>query len=139
MVLLSFVAMYILMFSMANVFANVYPSFNQLYMAGLMTAPMVLFEMFLMGAMYQKKKLNLAIVAVALLALIGFFFAIRYQVGVSDEEFLKSMIPHHAGAILMCENASIHDPDIKELCSGILSGQQSEVDWMKAKLSELEK
>lgn len=134
MTLLSFVAMYILMYSMVSVFANVYPSLNQLYMAGLMTAPMVLFEMMLMGAMYQNKKLNVAIIAVALVALIGFFLAIRYQIGVSDEELLKSMIPHHAGAVLMCQKADLTDPEIQTLCAGIISGQEKEIEFMKTKL-----
>jgi uncharacterized protein (DUF305 family) len=49
------------------------------------------------------------------------------------------MIPHHAAAILMCERASIHDPDIKGLCEAIISGQQAEIDQMKAKLDELER
>jgi uncharacterized protein (DUF305 family) len=47
------------------------------------------------------------------------------------------MISHHASAILMCEEASITDPEIKELCNEILANQQSEIDEMKAKLSEL--
>jgi uncharacterized protein (DUF305 family) len=49
------------------------------------------------------------------------------------------MIPHHASAILMCERASINDPEIKQLCEQIVSGQQSEIDQMRAKLDELEK
>ena len=49
------------------------------------------------------------------------------------------MIPHHAGAILMCEQAAIEDAEIKDLCGAIVSSQQAEIDQMKAKLSELEK
>jgi uncharacterized protein (DUF305 family) len=49
------------------------------------------------------------------------------------------MIPHHAGAILMCEEAPIRDPEIKELCGAIVSSQRSEIDQMKAKLAELER
>ena len=37
----SFVSMYALMYAMADRFANVYMNLNQVYMAGLMTAPMV--------------------------------------------------------------------------------------------------
>jgi hypothetical protein len=37
---LLFVAMFILMYSMVDRFANVYPNVNQFYMAGLMAAPM---------------------------------------------------------------------------------------------------
>lgn len=56
----------------------------------------------------------------------------------NDKQFLRSMIPHHAGAILMCEQASIQDAEIQELCRTIISGQQEEIDQMKAKLRQLE-
>ena len=122
---------------MVNTFANVYANFNQFYMAGLMTAPMVIIEVALMGAMYQNKKVNTAIIAAGLIALIVFWFLIRQQIGISDKQFLRSMIPHHAGAILMCEKASIQDSEIQELCNAIIPDQQAEIDQMKARLSEL--
>ena len=59
MAALSFVAMYILMYTMVDKLNDIYPSFNQLYMAGLMAAPMVLIEIVLMGTMYKRKKLNI--------------------------------------------------------------------------------
>lgn len=138
MVLFSFISMYVLMYAMVDSFANVYPSFNQFYMAGLMAAPMVIIELALMGAMYQNKKLNRVIMAVGLLALVLFWVLIRQQTAISDKQFLRSMIPHHAGALLMCEKAPIQDPQIKELCQTIISGQQAEIDLMKARLRELE-
>jgi uncharacterized protein (DUF305 family) len=64
--------------------------------------------------------------------------AIRKQVGVTDRQFLKSMIPHHAGAILMCNNANITDPEIKKLCKEIIVSQEKEIALMKAKLKELD-
>lgn len=136
MIGLSFVSMYVFMFAMVNVFTNVYPSFNQLYMAGLMTAPMAIIEVALMGMMYRNKKLNFLVIGAGVIALVVFWILIRQQIAVSDRQFLKSMIPHHAGAILMCEKAYLQDPEIKELCRNIISGQQSEIDWMKAKLNE---
>jgi hypothetical protein len=137
MAALSFVAMYILMYAMVDRFANVYPNVNQLYMAGLMTAPMILIELFVMQSMYMNKMLNIVIVSVSSILLIVFFLLIRYQTAVGDTQFLKSMIPHHAAAILMCNEAPVQDPDIQELCRNILSNQQSEIDQMKAKLHEL--
>lgn len=137
MTLLSFVSMYIFMYAMVNSFGNVYPNFNQFYMAGLMAAPMVIFEIVLMGMMYENKKINAIIVGASIAALLVFWFAIRGQAAISDEQFLKSMIPHHASAILMCEKASIRDPEIRELCSDIITGQQQEIDQMKAKLEQL--
>jgi uncharacterized protein (DUF305 family) len=49
------------------------------------------------------------------------------------------MIPHHAGAILMCEEAPIQDAEIRRLCRSIIAGQQAEIDEMKARLSALDR
>jgi uncharacterized protein (DUF305 family) len=138
MAALSFVAMYFLMYAMVNSLANVYSSFNEVYMAGLMTAPMVLIELIVMRGMYKNTKLNAIIGAASIIAGVAFFLCIRTQAAVSDTQFLRSMIPHHAGAILMCENATVTDPQIKELCHTIIGGQQAEIDQMKKRLKELD-
>ena len=138
MSVLSFISMYALMYAMVNALANVYFNVNQFYMAGLMTAPMIVIEIVLMSSMYQHRKLNVAIVSVSVILLILFWLFIRMQTSVSDKQFLRSMIPHHAGAILMCEEASISDPEIKELCENIRSSQQAEIDQMKRKLEALD-
>jgi uncharacterized protein (DUF305 family) len=139
MVLLHFLAMYFLMYSMVNDFSNIFPNLNQFYMAIIMTAPMVIMELFFMNTMYHDKKLNILVIIISIFILILFFVFIQQQVGISDEQFLRSMIPHHAAAILMCEKANLHDPEIKELCQNIISSQQSEIDQMKSKLKELGK
>jgi hypothetical protein len=136
MTVLSFTSMYVLMYAMVDAFANVFSNFNQFYMAGLMTAPMMIIELLLMRTMYHNKKWNTLLIAAGVVGMVLFWTFIRQQTAISDKQFLKSMIPHHAGAILMCEEASIKDPDIKKLCRNIVSGQQSEIDWMKAKLKE---
>ena len=137
MAALSFVAMYLLMYAMVDRYSNVYPQLSQAYMAGLMTAPMVLFELMLMRAMYENGRRNAWIATTAVLAALACFVMIRRQVAISDEQFLKSMIPHHAAALLMCERAPTEDPDVEDLCRRILLSQQSEIDEMKAKLEEL--
>jgi uncharacterized protein (DUF305 family) len=137
MTVLSFVSMYVLMYAMVNAFANVYNSVNQVYMAGLMTAPMVVIELVVMRGMYHDRTRNMIIMAVAAVAGIACFGLIRQQTAVSDRQFLRSMIPHHAGAILMCEEAPIRDAEIRKLCETIISGQQAEIDQMKRKLAEL--
>ncbi len=139
MIVLSFIAMYILMYSMVDVFANVIPNINQFYMAGLMTMPMLIIELLVMGSMYGNKKLNISLVVTGFIALILFFAGIRQQAAVGDKEFLKSMIPHHAAAILMGKESSVTDPEIKELIKNIITSQQAEIDQMKAKLKELDK
>jgi uncharacterized protein (DUF305 family) len=139
MIVLHFIAMYIFMYAMVNVFDNVFNSLNQVYMAALMTASMVLIELPLMSSMYKSKKLNTVIFAAGAIVLIGSWFGIRQQAAIGDRQFLRSMIPHHAGAILMCQQASIHDQEIRTLCNNIISGQQAEIDQMKTILSRLDK
>ncbi len=133
----SFVAMYVLMYAMVDSLPHVYASLNQAYMAGLMTAPMALIELVIMRAMYADKRLNSLVVGGALLVLIGCWTLIRQQTAITDAQFLRSMIPHHAGAILMCKEAPLTDPAVKELCRGIVTGQQSEIEQMQAILSRL--
>lgn len=138
MATLSFVAMYVLMYGMVNAIENVYLNVNQFYMAGLMAAPMVVIELALMRRMYPNTRINAAIMAASVITMAAFWVLIRGQTAVIDEQFLKSMIPHHAGAILMCKRAPIRDPEIKRLCESIRAGQQSEIDQMKAKLAQLD-
>lgn len=136
MVVLSFISMYILMYAMVDRLSSVHPSLNQAYMAGLMTAPMIIIELLLMGMMYQQKRWNIAILVASLVLGIGCFVSIRQQFLIADREFLRSMIPHHSGAILMCGKATISDPELKALCSTIIQGQQAEIDQMTAMLSK---
>lgn len=137
MLVLSFIAMYILMYAMVDRLANVYPNFNQFYMAGLMTAAMIVIELVVMGGMYPNKKLNAVLIAAGVIALAAFWFATREQTAIDDRQFVKSMIPHHAGAILMCRQASLQDAGLISLCAEIVKGQQAEIDQMNAKLREL--
>ncbi|OYX36702.1 MAG: DUF305 domain-containing protein [Caulobacterales bacterium 32-69-10] len=135
MIVLSFVSMYILMYAMVDKATNIHPSLNQAYMAGLMTAPMVVIELLLMSMMYPRRGLNLAILAVSVVVGLGCFIAIRQQFLIGDREFLRSMIPHHSGAILMCGKAPIKEPELKRLCASIIQGQQAEIDQMNAMLN----
>lgn len=136
MIALSFVSMYALMYAMVDRFENVYGNLNQVYMAGLMTAPMVILELALMGEMYHNKTLNKVIMGVSLVALVGFWMLIRQQTAITNTQFLRSMIPHHAGAILMCEKAPLDNPQVQELCRKIISGQQAEIRQMKSLLND---
>ena len=137
MAVLSFIAMYILMYSMVNSFANVYPNINQFYMAGLMTMPMIIIELILMGKMYGNKKLNISLITICSVGLITFFLLIQSQTAVLDKQFLKGMIPHHAAAILMSEQSKSQDPEIKKLQQEIIKSQQQEIEVMKAKLESI--
>jgi uncharacterized protein (DUF305 family) len=125
------------MYMMVDSYANVYSNLNQFYMAGMMTAPMLIIELLLMGSMYTNRKLNRLILIFSGMLCVLFVVFIRKQTGISDKEFLKSMIPHHGAAILMCKEGSLQDPEIKELCRNIVATQQSEINFMKAKLEAI--
>jgi hypothetical protein len=116
---------------------HVYNSVNQVYMAALMAAPMLIIELILMWPMYPDLRLNRILIVAGVIALAAFWFMIRQQTGIGDRQFLRSMIPHHSGAVLMCEEASLTDPRIKALCSRIVQSQQAEIAEMEALLAQL--
>ena len=136
MTLLMFVAMYALMYAMVDRFAHVYNSLNQVYMAALMTGAMVLLELGIMRHMYKDKRRNVVVVVLSVVVLLVSWFGIREQWGVGDRQFLRSMIPHHSGALLMCGESSVSDPRILALCQEILSSQQREIDLMEQLLAQ---
>lgn len=132
---LSLVVMYLAMFAMIWSWGEFIQNVNFLYMALVMWAPMAAVMLLTMKSMYTDRRLNVllyaAFAAVFVLSLLG----IRAQGLVGDRQFLASMIPHHSGAVLMCERASLRDPEIRALCfgpEGIVAGQQQEIAQMKA-------
>jgi hypothetical protein len=138
MTLLSFTAMCILMYAMIDNIDNIRVNLNQFYMAALMVAAVVVIELVVMGGVYHNGTINTIAMGAALASLILFWVLIRLQTGVSDEQLLKSMIPHHAGAVLICEQASITDSEVQRLCERIRTNQRAELDEMKAILRRLE-
>src|SRR5262245_48564196 len=128
MAALSLVSMYFLMYAMVDRPANVYGNLNQLFMAGLMTAPMILIELIVMRRMYPNRTRNAVIAAVSVAVGVLMFISIRQQAAIADHQFLRSMIPHHSGAILMCERAKLRDEQLRELCDSIISSQQEEIE-----------
>lgn len=128
---LSLAVMYFAMFTMIYSLGEFYNNLNMFYMALMMAAPMGVLMLLLMKSMFTNARLNvvlhLAFGAVFILAYLG----VRSQALVGDRQFLRSMIPHHSGAILMCEQASIRDPEIKSLCANIIVSQKQEINQMK--------
>jgi uncharacterized protein (DUF305 family) len=129
--ILSFIAMYLVMFAMIDGFDDFYNNVNMAYMALMMVAPMAILMLWLMGSMYENRRLNLFLY-VLFAALFAFgFWGTRTQTPVGNEQFIRSMIPHHSGAILMCREAQLTDPELVELCGRIRTSQREEIDQMK--------
>ena len=125
--LLSAVIMYLVMFAMIDGAADFHNNLNMAYMALMMVAPMAILMVLMMGSMYQDKRLNLILYAGFAGLFILAFAGTRLQTAIGDEQFLRSMIPHHSGAILMCREASITDPEIIALCGQIQQSQREEI------------
>jgi hypothetical protein len=125
--IIMFLLTYIMIFETDHFYFNI----NRVYMALLMVAPMVIVMLIVMGDMYENKKLNYILIA----AFGGLFILlaalIRTQQPVGDTQFLRSMIPHHSSAVLMCREAEITDPEILKLCEQIIKSQNEEITQMK--------
>lgn len=129
--IVSAVIMYLVMFVMIDRLSSFYNNLNMAYMTLMMVAPMVILMIAAMPDMFPNRQRNLVILACSTLAFLGSFALIRTQTTIDDSAFLRSMIPHHSGAILMCEQAKLTDPEVRDLCRGIIAGQKAEIDQMK--------
>ncbi|NUR13280.1 MAG: DUF305 domain-containing protein [Bradyrhizobium sp.] len=125
------ILMYFIMFTMIYSWGEFVQNINFFYMSIMMATPMVAMMPLMMGSMYPDRKLNMLIYIGGAILFVLAFIGIRGQLLVGNEQFLRSMIPHHSGAILMCEQANISDPEIKSLCGEIIGSQKREIDEMK--------
>ena len=120
---LDFIIMYLVMYTMIASLNHFYFNLNNVYMTLMMVSPMAILMLVFMRSMYPSKRTNLLIGGAAAQAAVG------------DTEFLRSMIPHHSGAILMCQQASLTDPEVLGLCEEIVRSQEQEIAQMKALLA----
>lgn len=128
---LGLVVMYVVMFSMIDGVHDFRHNLNMLYMALTMWAPMGIFMLATMPGMFPRKALNLALHALFVALTAGSFAATRAQALIGDRQFVASMIPHHSGAILMCREAALRDPELVALCGDIIAAQRSEIEQME--------
>lgn len=129
--------MYAIMFAMVDTWNDIFQNLNTFYMSLMMAAPMVAVMPFMMKEMYPDKKKNAVVVLGSALVIVTAFLGIRYQSAIGDTQFIRSMVPHHSGAILMCREANIRDPELKTLCDNISKGQRQEIEQMNKILQRL--
>jgi uncharacterized protein (DUF305 family) len=137
-IVLSLIAMYLVMFSMIDGWHDFYNNLNIFYMAVTMVAPMAVLMLATMGRMYEIRRLNLALYVGFVVLFVAALAATRTQGLIDDRQFIVSMIPHHSGAILMCREASLSDPELIALCDEIGAGQRAEIEQMQAILARIE-
>ncbi|WP_187435102.1 DUF305 domain-containing protein [Bradyrhizobium cytisi] len=129
---ISSVIMYLVMFVMIDGLDSFYNNLNMRYMTLMMVVPMVVLMIVAMRHMFPSKGANAAILGGAVIVFVGSFALIRTQTTIGDRAFVRSMIPHHSGAILMCQQAKLTDPEIISLCGEIERSQRRGIDQMKA-------
>ena len=129
------IVMYLVMFVMIDQFSSFYNNLNMFYMTLMMVAPMVVLMILAMAHLFHSKAANAGLIALSLIALFGSFALIRTQTTIGDTAFLRSMIPHHSGAILMCQQANLSNTEVVDLCKNIVKSQREEIDQMKAILA----
>lgn len=138
MIAVSTAVMHALMY--LNVFAvdHIYFSQTRLFMALIMGAVMALVMLGFMRHMYANRQANGIIVLLAVLVFSTSLYLVRSQSTVGDIAWMEAMIPHHSIAILTSERASLDDPRVRELATGIIETQREEIARMKQLIAELE-
>lgn len=132
---LDFIVMYLVMYTMIATLRHFHFNLNNLFMTLMMVAPMTIIMLVSMRSMFPSQRLNGLVIAGAAAVFLLSFVSMRTQSGIGNSEFLRAMIPHHSGAILMCEKASITDPEIVALCQEITKSQRAEIAQMEAILT----
>ena len=108
----------------ADKISDVRFSLNDAYMIFLMSGWMILF----MGIYYKDNIpifIGMGIVFIA-------FYAIRNQSFVTQDQYIKGMIPHHSMAVLMSRNLLQKGTRYKEFVQNILDTQEKEINYMKS-------
>lgn len=134
-VVINVVVMFFLTYVLIDTPEHFFLNINRFYMALLMAAPMVALMLFMMRHMFGDRQLNVVVYTLAAVVFIGALSLARTQEAVGDRQFLRSMIPHHSSAILMCERASISNAEIVRLCDQIVRSQKNEIAQMKGLLA----
>lgn len=139
MALMMFCFMYIIMYTTIDNPRNFISNINNLYITLMMVSVMLLIELWVMRKRYKNRTLNWIIVSIGVFTGLFSWFGIREQVNVDDRQFVKSMIPHHAAALLISEKVHLSDPQLIILQKNIFKTQSAEIKLMKRKLREFER
>lgn len=129
--------MFLIMYAMIASLDHLYFNLGNVYMTLMMVAAMALIMLVAMRKMYPSRRANLIVAGLAVAAFAVGWQGTQAQAGIGNEQFARAMIPHHSGAILMCREARLTDPELVKLCRDIISAQEREIAQMKRVLERL--
>lgn len=109
------------------------------FMTLLMGSTMAVVMLLFMLGMYKNWKINVGILAGAVVLFgLGLFF-VRSETTVQDRSYMSAMIPHHSIAILTSERSELQDVRVCKLAVEIIEAQRREIaemDWLIADIGE---
>ena len=138
MIATSMAAMFALTYVNTYEWSHVRWSEMRFYMVFVMGAAMAVIMLAFMLSMYKNTKVNLAIVATAVVVFAGALGLVRSQATVQGQSWMRGMIPHHSIAILTSERADIEDVRVKELANEIIEAQRREIKEMEWLIDDIE-
>ena len=109
----------------ADSISDISLSLNDIYMSLLMSGWMILFMAIL--------EMNIPVIFISILIIVITFIAIRKQLFINENQYLRGMIPHHSMAITMSKKLQDNDPNnrIPQLLNNIIKTQRNEIEYMK--------
>ena len=137
MMICSFVWEYYAMsFIMSNNIDNIKNSLGKIYNASIMAVFMGILEVFMNDLMMRTIRWDYYLpLLLILFILIGLY---RWQIGITDNEYLKEMIEHHSMAVLTSKELlqKSSNYQVRKLASNIINNQEEEIIEMKKILKE---
>ncbi len=131
MIATSTLVMFFMMYLNTYALDHIWYSETRTYMAIYMGAGMAIIMLAFMLSMYTNKVWNLAIFSTAIAVFVLCLYLVRSQATISDNDYMKAMIPHHSIAILTSERANIEDVRVRQLADEIIKAQRREIKEME--------
>uniref|UniRef100_A0A6C0F042 DUF305 domain-containing protein n=1 Tax=viral metagenome TaxID=1070528 RepID=A0A6C0F042_9ZZZZ len=132
MVIGSFIVQYVIMSAiMANSYVNITNSMGKFYLSSIMAFMMGILEVFMHDFSHHTTHTSYYVPLFIGLAVALILY--RFQIGVTDKQYLHEMIEHHSMAILTSDEIlkKTSNYHVRRLASQIAETQQSEIKQMK--------
>ena len=132
MVIGSFIVQYVIMSAiMTNSYVNITNSMGKLYLSSIMAFMMGILEVFMHDSSHHTTHTSYYVPLFIGLAIALILY--RFQIGVTDKQYLNEMIEHHSMAILTSDEIlkKTSNYHVRRLASQIAETQQAEIKQMK--------
>ena len=132
MVIGSFIVQYVIMSAiMTNSYVNITNSMGKLYLSSIMAFMMGILEVFMHDFSHHTTHTSYYVPLFIGLAVALILY--RFQIGVTDKQYLNEMIEHHSMAILTSDEIlkKTSNYHVRRLASQIAETQQAEIKQMK--------